>query len=110
IWYESWRRRRAASRPGCLAPPSASHGRSAAGLEAYLARTFRLPTRVQEAIPGWTPLADADGRIRSLQHDPARACRLILGPLRRPTFERLLPGQALLGELLARARAYAGSR
>lgn len=110
IWYESWRQKWSTSRPSCLAPPYASHGRSAAGLEAYLARTFRLPTHVQEAVPGWTPLVDAHGRLRSLRQDPARACRLILGPLGRTTFECLLPGKSLLGELLTRARAYAGPR
>lgn len=75
---------------------------TSAGLAKLLTAQLELPVSVQPVVGGW------ERRNGELAWDAARECQVRLGPLARPDFERFLPGQRELGQLLHLIRCYLG--
>lgn len=102
-----------------------SGSRSADGLAAIVGDHLQLPTQVESFVGGWADLPesarwrlgrtpDSAGALGLTTTAGARAwqCahkfRVVLGPLTRPQFDRMLPGGASLERLKALVSTYAG--
>lgn len=96
--------------------------RTPEGLLAMIGHFFAAPVRLQEFVGGWLDLEPDDtwqlgrparlGQTTSIgQRVWSRAARfrLIIGPLSRADYEKLLPGGASFARLQAILRAYVGS-
>jgi type VI secretion system protein ImpH len=102
----------------------ASHTRNPEGLQAILASFFEAPVKIQEFAPTWVRLPPhslcllgrdpntgtlgstltAGARIKVYHH----RFRILIGPLRLASYERLLPGGASLAKLVPIVRNYIG--
>jgi type VI secretion system protein ImpH len=101
-----------------------SHSRNAEGLAAMVQDFFAMPARVAEFAGGWIDLPAAHrwrlggrqklGRLGLSTIVGARAWtsqqkfQLVLGPLTRAQFQRMLPGGPSLPKLVALVRSYIG--
>jgi type VI secretion system protein ImpH len=102
----------------------ASHSRNAEGLAAMIGDFFVMPTRVDQFVGGWIDLPPGQrwrlggrqelGRLGLSTIAGARAWtsqqkfQVVLGPLSRAQFQRMLPGGASLPKLVALVRNYVG--
>lgn len=100
----------------------ANSTRHAAGLEGLLGHYFGLPVVVEEFIGQWLDLPESSlfrlgvsadvstlGRTAVLGRRVWRCdqkFRIVLGPMSRPEFQRMLPGGSALAELSGLVRAY----
>jgi len=102
----------------------ATANRSAEGLAGLLSDYFGARVRIQEFIGEWAPLPESSRfrlggsaetsalgrtavvgeRVRLCQH----RFRIVMGPLGRAVFERMLPGREGLVRLVSLVRTYAG--
>jgi type VI secretion system protein ImpH len=102
--------------------------RSAAGLEAMLRHFLQLPVRVQQFQTRWLNLpVHTQSSLSSPQvpqgrnlrlgletvlgtrvRDSQSCFRIVVGPLQRPQFESLLPGNIILSRIIDLIRLYAG--
>lgn len=101
-----------------------SHSRNAEGLAAIVGDFFAMPARVDEFVGGWIALPPEQrwrlggrqelGRLGLSTIAGARAWtsqqkfQIVLGPLSRAQFQRMLPGGASLPKLVALVRQYVG--
>jgi len=101
-----------------------SHSRNAEGLAAVIGDFFAMPARVDEFVGAWLELpaghrwrlggAQELGRLGLSTIAGARAwtCQqkfqVVLGPLSRAQFQRMLPGGVSLSRLVALVRSYVG--
>ncbi len=101
-----------------------SHSRNAEGLAAMVQDFFAMPARVAEFVGGWIDLPPAHrwrlggrqelGRLGLSTIVGARAWtsqqkfQVVLGPLTRAQFQRMLPGGSSLPKLVALVRSYIG--
>jgi len=101
-----------------------SHSRNAEGLAAMVGDFFGMPARVAEFVGGWIDLPPGErwrlggrkelGRLGLSTIAGARAWtsqqkfQVVLGPLSRSQFQRMLPGGASLPKLVALIRNYVG--
>jgi type VI secretion system protein ImpH len=102
----------------------ASHTRNPEGLQAILGSFFEAPVEIQEFVPHWVQLPPeslcllgrdpntgtlgstltAGARIKVYHH----RFRIVIGPLRLASYERLLPGGEGLAKLVPIVRNYVG--
>ena len=101
-----------------------SHSRNAEGLAAMIGDFFGMPARVAELMGGWIDLPPAErwrlggrkelGRLGLSTIAGARAWtsqqkfQVVIGPLSRAQFQRMLPGGASLPKLVSLVRNYVG--
>jgi type VI secretion system protein ImpH len=102
-----------------------AQSRNAEGLAAIIGDFFMMPARVDQFVGAWVDLPPAHrwrlgGRLdrRQLGVSTIAGARawtgqqkfqVVLGPLTRPEFQRMLPGGASLPKLAALVRSYAGN-
>jgi len=102
----------------------AAQSRNAEGLEAVIGDFFVMPARIEQFVGGWIDLPDDHrwhlggrsdrGQLGVSTIAGARAWtaqqkfRVVLGPLTRAQFQRMLPGGASLPKLAALVRNYVG--
>ena len=99
----------------------AGQTRSAEGLEAVIGDFFEMPTRIEQFVPDWLDLPPSErwqlgrgGKLGGSTTVGARVAsrqskfRVLLGPLNRAQFHRMLPGGKELATLAALVRTYAG--
>jgi type VI secretion system protein ImpH len=103
----------------------AAQSRNADGLAAMIGDFFVVPARVEQFVGGWIDLPPGHRWRLGGRLDPrllgastivgARAWtnqqrfQIVLGPLSRPQFQRMLPGGASLPKLVALVRTYVGA-
>jgi len=101
-----------------------SHSRNAEGLGAMVRDFFAMPARVAEFVGGWIDVPPAHRWRLGGRQDPRRLglstivgarawtsqqkFQLVLGPLTRAQFQRMLPGGPSLPKLVALVRSYIG--
>jgi type VI secretion system protein ImpH len=101
-----------------------AQSRNAEGLAAVVGDFFSVPARVAEFVGGWIDLPPAHRWRLGARRDPRRLgistivgarawtsqqkFQMVLGPLSRQQFRRLLPGGASLPKLVALVRNYVG--
>jgi type VI secretion system protein ImpH len=99
----------------------AGQTRNAEGLEAVIGDFFEMPTRVQQFVPDWLDLPPSErwrlgfgARLGASTTVGARVAsrqskfRVLLGPLNRGQFHRMLPGGKGLSTLTALVRSCVG--
>lgn len=102
----------------------ASQSRNAEGLAAVIGDFFAMPSRIEQFIGGWIDLPPDHRWHLGTRSDHGKLgistivgmrawtaqhkFRLVLGPLTRAQFQRMLPGGASLPKLVAVVRNYVG--
>lgn len=100
------------------------HARNAEGLAAVIGDFFQMPTRIEEFVgdwldlpvehqwhlgqPGGLGLLGMSTTLGSHAWSRQQKFRVVMGPLERVQFQRLLPGGPSLGRLADLVRTYAG--
>jgi type VI secretion system protein ImpH len=102
----------------------AAQSRNADGLAAMIGDFFVIPAHVEQFVGGWIDLPPEHRWRLGGRLDPRRLgastivgarartnqqrFQIVLGPLTRPQFQRMLPGGASLPKLVALVRTYVG--